>query len=74
MAQVENVQLTVAGNAIHCSACERRIEALLAKLPGVEQVRADQKSQKIVFALDSEKTSVEEVEARLNFLGYPLAL
>lgn len=73
MARFESVELTVAGDAIHCSACEHRIEALLGTLPGVEKVMADHRSQQIVLALDTEKTSLEEVEARLNFLGYPLA-
>lgn len=71
MAHLQTVELKTAAGAIHCSACERRIEALLGRLPGVQRVAADQRTQRVVLTLDPELTSLGEVEAKLEFLGFP---
>lgn len=73
MAGLQTVELKTAAGAIHCSACEQRIEALLEQLPGVRQVAADHRTQRVALTLDPELTSVEEAKAKLEFLGFPLA-
>ncbi|MBI2303304.1 MAG: heavy-metal-associated domain-containing protein [Chloroflexi bacterium] len=70
---MDTLELMVAGNAIHCSGCESRIQGALAKLPGVQKVKASRKTQKIVLALDQEKTPLRDVLAKLEFLGYTVA-
>ncbi|MBI2936208.1 MAG: heavy-metal-associated domain-containing protein [Chloroflexi bacterium] len=70
MANVEHVELTVQGKAIHCSGCESRIETVLKKLPGVVKAKADHNTQRIVLTLDVEKTPVDEVKQKLEFAGY----
>lgn len=73
MAQVEMLELMIEGNAIHCSGCESRIQGVLGKLPGVQEVKASHKTQKIALALDQEKTPLQDVLAKLEFLGYTVA-
>lgn len=73
MPGLQTVELKTAAGAIHCSACEQRIEALLGQLPGVRQVAADHRTQRVALTLDPELTSVEEAKAKLEFLGFPLA-
>lgn len=73
MAEVETLDLTVEGNAIHCSGCESRIEGTLRKLPGVHRVKASHRTQKVVVALDQGKTPLRDVLAKLEFMGYVVA-
>ena len=70
MAKAETLELTVEGNAIHCSGCEARIQKVLGKVPGVAKVKADRKTQKITLTLDQEKTPLNDVLAKLQYLGY----
>lgn len=70
MAQGETLELTVLDRAIHCSGCESRIQGALRKLPGVQNVKASHKTQKIVLTLNQETTPLHEVLAKLEFLGY----
>ena len=52
MAQIENHDITVLDKAIHCAGCEARIQSVLARIPGVQEVKADYKTQKIHLTLD----------------------
>jgi copper chaperone CopZ len=67
------LELTIEGNAIHCSGCESRIQGALGKMPGVQKVKASRKTQKIALTLDQEKTPLRDVLAKLEFLGYSVA-
>ena len=71
MAKIEQVELQVEDNAIHCSGCESRIEQILKRLPGVARVNADHHNQKVGLALDTAKTPLDEVKQKLEFAGYP---
>ena len=73
MATVQAIELGVKDKAIHCSGCESRIQRALGRLPGVSQVRADQKTQKVSFQLEPDKTSLQVIMDRLEFIGYPVA-
>jgi len=70
MAKVGHVELMVRDKAIHCNGCESRIETVLKKLPGVENVKADHKTQKVTITLDPEKVSNGQIRAKLEQLGY----
>lgn len=72
MVKLQTVELKTAAGAIHCSACEHRIEVVLGRLLGVRQVAADYRTQRVVLTLDAELTALEEVQAKLEFLGFPL--
>ena len=70
MAKIEKLELTVEDNAIHCEGCEGRIQTVLSKLPGVVKVAADHKTQQVSLTIDTTKTPLEEVKAKLEFAGY----
>ncbi|MFQ5933741.1 MAG: heavy-metal-associated domain-containing protein [Dehalococcoidia bacterium] len=73
MAQVETHEIRVLDKAIHCGGCESRIQSVLAKVPGVEQVKASQKTQKVELTLDLEVISVQGIKEKLEDLGYNTA-
>jgi copper chaperone CopZ len=70
MAKIEQLELTVQDNAIHCGGCESRIQTVLGKLPGVIKAKANHKTQQVSLALDTDKTTVAEVKERLAAAGY----
>lgn len=43
---------------------------MLGRLPGVRNVKADHKTQKVRLALEKERTSAGQVIEKLEFLGY----
>ena len=45
MAQIMTHEITVLDKAIHCAGCEARIQSVLARMPGVQEVDADYKTQ-----------------------------
>lgn len=70
MAKVEEFQLIVRDEAIHCDGCESRIETVLKQLPGVLRAKADHVTQIVTLALDSERTPLDEVKRKLAFAGF----
>lgn len=70
MAKIDQMELTVQDNAIHCGGCESRIETVLKRLPGVVKVKADHQTQRVSLALDTDKTPVDEVKEKLGAAGY----
>jgi hypothetical protein len=42
-------------------------------LPGVRNVRADHRTQRVRLTLEQEKTPLRDVLAKLEFLGYTVA-
>ena len=55
---------------IHCSGCEARIQNVLSKLPGIQEVKANYKTQNILINLDPQKLTVKVVKEKLEELGY----
>lgn len=47
------------------------MERLLGRLPGVMKAKADQHTQTVRMTLDTEKTPLEEVRAKLSVAGFP---
>ena len=70
MAQIEELQLHVRDDAIHCDGCESRIETVLKQLPGVLRAKADHQQQTVTLTLDAEHTPLDEVRRKLEFAGY----
>ncbi len=70
MAQIENHEIKVLDKGIHCAGCEARIQSVLFKLPGVQEVKADYKTQNVLLKLDPQKLTVQAVKEKLKDLGY----
>ena len=70
MGQIETHEITVLDNAIHCAGCEARIQSVLVRIPGVQDVKADHKTQKVSLTLDSGSVSIHELKGKLEDLGY----
>ena len=70
MAQIENHEIKVLDKGIHCAGCEARIQSVLLKLPGVQEVKANYKTQNVLLQLDPQKLTVQAVKEKLEDLGY----
>jgi Cu+-exporting ATPase len=70
MAQLHTHEITVLDKGIHCEGCEARIQSVLARMPGVQQIEADYKTQKVRLSLDIDKVSIQDVKEMLEDLGY----
>ncbi len=67
----QTVDLKVIGEqTIHCAGCEQRIGNALRRLPGVGEVKASAQTQQVVVKIDPNQVSPEEVQSRLERLGY----
>lgn len=73
MAQAETHELQVLNKGIHCPGCETTIQRMLARVPGIESVKADHKTQRVRLTLDGEKVSVQEIRDQMEQLGFPTA-
>ena len=73
MTQGESLEIEVLEKGIHCASCEARIQSVLARLPGVKQVKASHRTQKVQLTLDGEQGSIREVREHLESLGYKTA-
>ncbi len=68
---VQTLQLNVTGpQKIHCESCEERIVRALKRVPGINNVNANAKEQRISVSIDPDRTSPEQVQAKLRELGY----
>ncbi len=68
---VETLKLKVVGDhTMHCAGCERSITFSLSQLPGVEEVKADWKTQAIQIDLSSDEVDLEKIKAELDWIGY----
>ncbi len=67
----ETLNLKVIGDhTMHCAGCERSITFSLSQLPGVEEVKADWKTQAIQIDFSSDKVDLEKIKAELDWIGY----
>ena len=73
MSQKVNLKVISQERTIHCAGCEARIQILLTRLPGVEQVKAEYKTQMVHLTMDSEIVSLEQVREKLEDMGYKTA-
>jgi copper chaperone len=57
--------------AIHCGHCTHTIEMEVAELQGVQSVKADQASKKVVISFDA-PANEEKIKALLAEINYPV--
>jgi copper chaperone CopZ len=66
-----NLEFNVTGEQkIHCESCEGRIMRALKRVPGIGSVNASAKEQRISVAIDPDRTTPEQVQAKLHEIGY----
>ena len=68
----KTLTLKVVGEHImHFAGCERSVTFAISQLPGVDEVRADWKTQaiQINLSLDGE-LDLEKIKAELDWIGY----
>jgi len=56
--------------AIHCGHCTHTIEMEVGELQGVQSVKADEASKKVVISFDA-PASEEKIKALLSEINYP---
>lgn len=72
---VVKVEFTVVGEKkMHCSGCETRVRFALSRMPGVQQVRADSKTQHIAVVINPNEVTPRDVQARLKVAGFDAAV
>ncbi len=65
------IEYTVVGEGkLHCEGCEQRVDRALKRLPGVREVEASHKSQRIEVGYDPGRVDQEQLRERLGLLGY----
>ncbi len=71
MTQMKAVTFEVVGDQrLHCESCELRVRRLLKNLPGIGQVRADSRTQRVEVLFDSAAVDVPAIADRLATAGY----
>lgn len=60
----------VGDHKIVCEGCEERIEGALKRLPGVDNVRARARNQRIEVLFDGERLDADLIAARVDEVGY----
>lgn len=70
-----NLEFSVTGEQkIHCDSCEQRIARALKRAPGIERVSASAKDQRISVLINPDRTTQEEVQAKLRDIGYDVSV
>ena len=71
---VVKVDFTVVGEEkMHCGGCETRVRFALSHMPGVQDVRADSKTQRIAVVINPSQVTPKDVQARLKVAGFETA-
>lgn len=69
----KSVTLEVVGEQrLHCESCEQRVERMLTRVPGVNQVRVQARNQCIEVVFDSSALEVVSIAQRLGQAGYDI--
>ena len=72
MAPTVTEDIRVRKGAIHCEGCEATIERFLSRVPGVQAVKASEEAQVVQVTWDPDTIGVDQVQAKLDELGYPV--
>jgi copper chaperone len=68
---LKSITLEVVGDQrLHCASCEQRVERLLKAVPGIRQVRAEARDQRIDVLFDTAVLEAAAIAARLVEAGY----
>jgi copper chaperone CopZ len=72
---MQTIEVQVTGEqTIHCDGCEQRISNALRRLPGVEDVQASAQTQQVQVRFDPSQVNCDQVQARLEKMGYQVML
>ncbi len=65
------VKFTITGEQkLNCHGCEHRVVTALQRIPGIEDVQANYQTQQVIANIDAMQARPEQIEARLNQMGY----
>ncbi len=65
------IEFAVTGEQkIHCAGCEERIGNALRRLAGIQDVKASAQTQRVVVTIDLTQVRPDQVQAKLEQLGY----
>lgn len=68
---VQTLDFTVTGEeTLHCQSCEQRVDRVLRRIPGVQDVQASAETQRIRVTVDPARPSPERVRDELRQVGY----
>ena len=68
---IDRIDFNVVGEeTIHCSGCETRIRFALERLPGVQSVAADAKTQRVTVTFDRAHLTPDQMHERLTDMGF----
>ena len=68
---MDRIDFTVTGEEkLHCSGCETRVRFALQRMPGVEHVVADAKTQRVAVMFDPALLTADHIRNRLKELGF----
>ena len=71
---LETKTLKVVGRQImHCGGCETSVEFAVKQIPGLQQVKANYKTQEINLTFDPQALNLERVRQELDGIGYQVA-
>lgn len=71
---VVEVNFRVVGEEkMRCSGCEMRARFALSRRPGVQEVWADSKTQRIAVVINPSQVTLDAVQARLKVAGFETA-
>jgi copper chaperone CopZ len=62
--------MVVGDRKIHCVSCETMINFSLKRVPGIEQVTPDAKTQRVAVNFDRARISTEQVQDKLKEIGF----
>lgn len=67
----DKIEYTVIGEEkLHCEGCEQRVGRALKRLPGVREVDASHKNQRVEVEYDPGRVGEEQLRERMELLGY----
>jgi len=68
---VVKVDFEVVGDEkMHCGGCETRVRFALSRMPGVQEVFASSKTQRIAVVINPAQVTLEQIQARLSDAGF----
>jgi copper chaperone len=68
---VVKVDFEVVGDEkMHCGGCETRVRFALSRMPGVHEVLASSKTQRIAVVINPAQVTLEQIQARLSDAGF----
>lgn len=55
---------------MHCAGCESKIQKVLPRIKGVQNVNADREKESVAFDSDGEDATLIAVKEKIHELGY----